>query len=274
MSERTKETDIENQTYVIGKLGGSVITDKTRLRTPSEPAIEAFSRAFGTLPADRRRRVVLAAGGGSFGHATAHPEFEPDAPDRLAASAPVFHEWAGLFEKIWHRAGPPCRVLNADALLKDGGAGVRWDPSPLRALLADGITPVLMPGIVFQQGRANLVSSDLLPLFVARTIKVSRYAALSDVSGLMIGGKTAASISSRDRKLALDAATNAVTPDVTGGMRRKLRIMLRLAAHGIEGVICSGRPELLENALFASPPPGTWIRPSDAQARRPIPAVA
>lgn len=274
MNERATEPDIEDQAYVIGKLGGSVITDKTRLKTANAPAVEAFAWAFGALPPARRKRIVLAAGGGSFGHATAHPEFLPDAPDRLAASAPVFHEWAALFEDIWHRTGPPCKVLNADALLQDQGAGVRWYPSPLQSLLAKGITPVLMPSIVFHHGRANLVSSDLLPLFVARTIRVSRYAALSDVAGVRINGEVIGSISPRDGPAALRAAETAETPDVTGGMRRKLRIMLRLAAQGVEGVICSGRPELLERALFASPPPGTCILPSDADARRPVPAVA
>lgn len=254
-------TDKREADYLIAKLGGSIITDKTRLKTPNDDAIREFARAFGDLHSSLRMRVILEAGGGSFGHAAAHPEFMPDEPDRLAAAAPVFHEWAALFEAIWHTAGPPCKVLNADALFRDTGKGIRFDPAALLDVLEQEVTPVLMPAIVFHHGRANLVSSDLLPLFVARTLSVSRYAALSDVAGVRIGAETIAAIPAHDRRRALDAATPSDKPDVTGGMRRKLRIMLRLAAQGIDGVICAGRPDFLERALTASPPPGTWILP-------------
>jgi hypothetical protein len=57
-------------------------------------------------------------------------------------------------------------------------------------------------------------------------------------------------------------------------MKLKLQVMLRMASQGIEGVICQGRPDLVEAALYASPPPGTWILPSDADTSEPIAVAA
>jgi isopentenyl phosphate kinase len=265
------DSDNGHHDYVIGKFGGSIITDKARLMTADKAAIMSFARAFGALTPVLRRRVILIAGGGSFGHALAHPEFASDAADRAAAAAPVFHEWAGLFERIWQRAGPPVTVLTADRILRDTGSGVRFDPAPLHAALDAGVTPVLMPSVIFQRGHATIFTSDLFPLFVAKAFRVKRFAALSDVAGLRIGGAIAATLRPSDRATAFDAITPSEKPDITGGMRRKLSVMMRLARHGIEGVICSGRPDLLEPALFAAPPPGTWIRPGAVQ---PVPAVA
>jgi isopentenyl phosphate kinase len=272
MTGPTISTDNLNN-YVIGKLGGSVITDKARLKTADEEAVLSFARAFGDLAPAKRRRVILVAGGGSFGHALAHPEFAPDAVDRTAAAAPVYHEWANLFEGIWRRAGPAAKTVTADQILTDTGAGIRFDPAPLLAALKGGLTPVLMPSVIFQHGRATIFTSDLFPLFVARVVRLVRFAALSDVEGVRIEGKTAATIAPEDRPAAIDAATPSEKPDVTGGMRRKLKITLRLASAGVEGVICKGRPDLLEDALFASPPPGTWILPGVAARRRPVPVV-
>ena len=250
--------------YVIAKLGGSIVTDKTRLHTADEEAIERFAAAFGALPAEAQRRLLLVVGGGSFGNSTAHPDFAPDAPDRIAASLPVIKQWTAIFENAWHRAGPPCRVITAEELLQGAGRRARFDPAPLFAALGEGRIPVMMPGVVFQQRRTNLVSSDLMPLFAARAFRTTRFTAFSDVAGLRIGGETAARIGRGDRKRALAAATRSDKPDATGGMKLKLQIMLRMASQGIEGVICQGRPDLVEAALFASPPPGTWILPAAA----------
>ena len=268
------ESDHGHRDYVIGKFGGAIITDKARLKTADEAAVVSFAQAFGNLAPALRRRVILIAGGGSFGHALAHPEFAPDAPDRPTAAAPVFHEWAALFDRIWRRAGPPATVLTADRILRDTEPGVRFDPAPLHAALEAGMTPVLMPSVIFQRGHATIFTSDLFPLFVARAVRLKRFAALSDVAGMRIGGEIAAVIRPSDRATAFDAITPSEKPDITGGMHRKLAVMLRLASQGIEGVICSGRPDLLESALFASPPPGTWILPGEARRRSPIPAVA
>ena len=132
----------------------------------------------------------------------------------------------------------------------------------------------MMPGVVFQRRRTNLVSSDLMPLFAARVFKTVRFAALSDVAGLRIGDETVARIPITDRKRALDAATRSDKPDATGGMRFKLQVMLRMASQGVEGVICSGRPDLVEAALFASPPPGTWILPGATTPSKPLAVAA
>ena len=43
---------------------------------------------------------------------------------------------------------------------------------------------------------------------------------------------------------------------------------------GIEGVICQGRPDLVEAALHASPPPGTWILPGGADTSEPMAVAA
>ena len=271
--ESAKEHGCEHG-YVIAKLGGSIITDKTRLQTADEDAIERFAAAFGALPVESRRRLLLVAGGGSFGNSTAHPDFAPDAPDRIAASLPVIRQWAAIFERAWHRAGPPCQVFTADHLLRNVGRGARFDATPLFAALAEGRIPVMMPGVVFQQRRTNLVSSDLMPLFASRVFKTVRFAALSDVAGVRISGETVPRIAVADRRRALDAATQSDKPDATGGMKLKLQVMLRMASQDVEGVICSGRPELVNAALFTSPPPGTWILPGATDTPRPTAMAA
>lgn len=265
------------KTYCICKIGGSLLTDKSRLRTPNGDAIGAYGRAIAALDAETRSSLILVAGGGSFGNATAHPDFLPGHPDRIAAVVPLFTEWAAILESGWRGAGLSVTVLTADKLFTVRHGALRFDAAPIRVILNCGAIPVLMGGVVWRGAAPRLVSSDVLPLFLARAFAVSRFVSLSDVPGLLVDGEVLRVIDPSISSRALLSAAPSRQPDATGGMRYKVETMLRLARLGTEGVICSGRnPSIIQAALSETPPPGTHftVRPPAPALREPAGGIS
>lgn len=253
--------------YLACKIGGSVLTDKSRLKTPNQPAMAAYARQILALDAEARGRLVMIAGGGSFGSALAHPDYAASEPDHVAAAVANFDEWARLLEDSWIAEGLDCVVLTADRQFRREGASLVFDAEQVLNLLAGGTTPVLMGGMLQRKGGVRIFSSDVIPLLIARAMPLGRFASLTNVPGVLVDGAPLRRIDAMDRSLARAATQGSAVPDATGGMRLKLHAALRLSGMGVESVICSGLdPSLFARALLASPPPGTWI-PSSHELR-------
>src|SRR5947199_921115 len=121
VQERIKcEPGVGRPVMLLVKLGGSVVTEKTHLRTPRSAAIRRLAGELASL----REPLLIVHGAGSYGHILARRHrlnaVGPNLPPRLSAAAVQadVRELAGLVVRALNRAGlaaipiPPSAVLS------------------------------------------------------------------------------------------------------------------------------------------------------------------
>jgi isopentenyl phosphate kinase len=247
------------------KLGGSLITDKTRPYTArTDKLADLAGQIAAALDRTPGLSLVLGHGSGSFGH-TAAREYRtregvklPSPPAPLPRGEGSY--WRGFTEvhrqaaqlnnlvmEALHLAGiralafPPATAITA----RDGQVSA-WDTAPLRAALAVGILPVIYGDVVFDQARGGtILSTEDLFQHLARDLRPDRIL----LAGLEAGvwqdfpGRTRLlkEIDSESYETLRAGLGAAVGTDVTGGMESKVRQMLDLAQElGLKVHIFSG----------------------------------
>jgi isopentenyl phosphate kinase len=223
------------------KLGGSLITDKTRPYTTRLEKLDSLiSELASVLSENPELHIVLGHGSGSFGHSAAGYH-----ATRLGVFTP--EAWRG-FAEVWyqasalnrlviealHRAGLPAVTFSPSASVtaRDGKVLI-WDHSPILAALSNGLLPVIHGDVAFDDIRGGtILSTEDLFSFLAPQLHPQRIF----LAGLEDG--VWADFPSRERLLeeitpadiswlAPDLGA-AVGADVTGGMHSKVLGMIAL----------------------------------------------
>jgi isopentenyl phosphate kinase len=250
------------------KLGGSLITDKTR---PLTARLAVLTRLVEEIAAARVEkpdlRLLVGHGAGSFGHISAR-----EYGTRLGVHTPV--NWLG-FAQVWREANALNRLV-LDALIRVGlpavtlapSAGVTaqdgqvavWNLDPLRSALEHGLLPVVHGDVIFdcQRGGTILSTEDLFA-HLARQLCPQRLLLAGSEEGVW------ADFPARTRLIEVVTPGNLdqVAPslggsgaiDVTGGMASKVQEMLALAQAipGLQVLIFSGeKPDNLRQALLGT----------------------
>jgi acetylglutamate kinase len=119
------------------------------------------------------------------------------------------------------------------------GTPERVDPAPLRALWAAGFLPVVSPVASGPLGEAVNVNADEAALGIARAIGATTLVYLSDVDGVRIDGRPAATLDPGEARQRIEDGT------IAGGMVLKVRVALEASAAGVPEVVIAGKARLL-----------------------------
>ncbi|MBI5294191.1 MAG: isopentenyl phosphate kinase family protein [Chloroflexi bacterium] len=259
---------------VLLKLGGSLITDKTR---PYMARHDMLADLAAQIAAVRARgsgmRLILGHGSGSFGH-TAAKEYGTregvHGAEDWKGFAEVHYQAAQLNHFVMdalHGAGISALAFppSGTVIASDGKVSA-WETTPIRMALANGILPVVYGDVAFDEVRGGtILSTEDLFQHLARQLHPERIL----LAGLEAG--VWADFPARTRLL------NGINPrsyaelrasvgashgaDVTGGMESKVGLMLELVQEidGLEALIFSAEePGNLARALIGDAP-GTKI---------------
>jgi isopentenyl phosphate kinase len=236
------------------KLGGSLITDKTRPYTPRLDVMDDLAlQVKAALEAHPTLRLVIGHGAGSFGHV---PASEYRTRDGLPPRAtPLTHRkrdeseenyWTG-FAEVWyqartlnwyvmqalHKAGVRTLSLSpASSVITSNGQVILWELTPLQMALSAGIVPVIHGDVVFDEIRGGtILSTEDLFSYLTHALRPDRIL----LAGLEEG--VWADFPARTRKIeritpaSFDRLRNGVGKasgaDVTGGMESKVRQMVQ-----------------------------------------------
>lgn len=246
------------------KLGGSLITDKTRPYTPRLDILAELSQqiaaAYCRNPA---LRLVLGHGSGSFGHVAAK-EYRT----REGLSVPLetrsqdsTRYWRG-FSEVWFQASalnrfvmealrqaavPAVALAPVAAITAREGKISHWDLNPLRLTLSAGLLPVVYGDVVFDELRGGtILSTEDLFTHLAQELRPQRI--------LLAGLEAAVWADFPARRQKIEIITPASFAqvqqgvgqshgaDVTGGMQAKVQQMLALVSEvpGLTAQIFSG----------------------------------
>jgi isopentenyl phosphate kinase len=218
---------------VVLKLGGSVVTEKDRRETVDEDALAALAA---TLAAGRPERLVIAHGGGSFGH----PAAEGHGVSRTAGSrdAEAVRAIHGAMRRLNDAvvaaladAGVPAVPVHPlSAASRDGEGALAMPPGAVATMLGEGFVPVTHGDVVAHAGEGvTVLSGDELVVSLASGLGADRVGLCSTVPGVLDAEGAVI-----ERVTAFEEVADAVgasdATDVTGGMARKVRELLALDA--------------------------------------------
>jgi len=241
---------------VLLKLGGSLITDKTRPGVARHAMIRRLARDLAVAGENRRGpRLIVGHGSGSYGHAAAADGgLTPGADARRRVDA---------ISRTQHRAAELHRLVVA-ALVNAGARPFSFAPSsflcaangrvsarffdPIFEALDRGLLPVVYGDVVLDRRRgAIIVSTEELFLLLAeeaaeRKRPLARAGWLGETDGVRDGeGQGIAHLSAAAALRTARHVTGASGLDVTGGMALRLRAAGALARAGVPSLIVDGR---------------------------------
>jgi len=255
------------------KLGGSLITDKTR---PYTPRPETLRQVAGILCAARaahpEMELVLGHGSGSFGHYAARESGfgQPGRWESFARTGAAAARLNRLVTDLCLEAGLPVVSLqpSASARCRDGEL-VDLAVEPIRAALSHGLVPIVFGDVALDETRAmTIVSTEMLFAYLAPRLGADRILLVSEVEGVHAADPRRHPGSKLLSELTTDELARGGTEiggshgvDVTGGMADKVRRMLALAReHPHLEIRIVGLAGLEAALVRAFPAPGTRLR--------------
>jgi len=245
------------------KLGGSLITDKTRPHAPRRETIARLAEEVrASLDADPGLSLLLGHGSGSFGHWAARPY-----GTREGVATPA--EWRGYAEVA--AAAARLNRIVTDAFLEAGVPVFSLQPSasarcrdgevrhlsvrPIREALRRGLVPLVYGDVALDDVRGGTIAStEDLFVYLADVLYPARILLLGSVPGVLDGdGQVISRITPASYPRWRDAFSGSCGVDVTGGMADKVARMVDLVQRHTETSvrICTGmRPGLLTRLLL------------------------
>jgi isopentenyl phosphate kinase len=253
-------TDNQNFSLQFLKLGGSLITDKSKPHTLREDVLDRLvgeiAQVYNQYP---QQRLVLGHGSGSFAHV-------PAKQYRTRQGVYTHRQWHG-FAEVWREAAllnrlvmealyaaslPAIAFPPSSSITAEDGNLLRWDLAPLQAALAAGLLPVVYGDVIFDRVRGGTIfSTEDLFAYLAEQLHPTRILLAGIEPGVWAGYPerdkiipflAPENISEIDARLKGAAAT-----DVTGGMASKVHQSLELVR----------RNPNLQVLIFSGSEPGT-----------------
>jgi isopentenyl phosphate kinase len=256
------------------KLGGSLITDKTRPRTPRNQSIARLAKEISSARLQNPgMRLILGHGAGSFAHV----------PAKFYGTRQGVHsnrDWRGFIE-VWREAValnrlvmqslhdislPAISLPPSASLTASGGQVYTWDLNPLQSALKAGLLPVIYGDVIFDhQLGGTILSTEDLFMHLARHLKPERLLLAGLEPGVWADFPVCTKLLPKITPDSLDQVTaslqESVGTDVTGGMASKVMQMVSLVTEipNLKILVFSGEePGLVESALLGKMP-GTVI---------------
>lgn len=261
---------------VLLKLGGSLITDKTKKFTANLSVIKNLCRQIKeALDYDNNLRLVIGNGGGSFPHYPAL-KYQMSQGIKTAKQLRGFCEVADAAARLNRMivaellaAGVNAFSLNPSSMIVARNGSIKdFFIEPVVSLINLNITPVIYGDIVCDEKMGSAIfSTEKLLTEIAFQLKNRGFNVTKAIhNGITEGvldsdGKIIEKINKNNFVKIKNSLKGASGYDVTGGMLHKVEESLKLAKEGIKSVIINGSTHrsLLKNALLGKRIKGTSI---------------
>jgi isopentenyl phosphate kinase len=248
------------------KLGGSLITDKTRPQTPRLEMLESLaSEIAAAFRQNPGLKLVLGHGSGSYGHVSGRKygtRSGVNTPEQWRGFSVVWRDAALLNRLVMEAlcaAGLPAMAFppSAGVTARDGQVE-EWNLAPLQGALDHQLLPVVYGDVAFDSVRGGtILSTEDLFTHLADHLRPSRLLLAGIEPGVWADFPTCSRLVDQitPRSFAQVAANifGSSATDVTGGMSSKVQQSLDMVQRipGLQIRIFSGEaPGSLERALL------------------------
>ena len=262
------------------KLGGSLITDKGRPRTPRVDVLSSLCRQIADVSArDPNLILLIGHGSGSFGHVAAkkyktRAGLPPLTPPEGGRTSPFPFRgkvrmgagayWHG-FTEVWHEARelnkivmdslrvakiPAMAISPSSSVIAKDGKVVEWNLAQIKHAFTNGVVPVVYGDVVFDEARGGtILSTEDLFVYLAQELRPTRVLLAGIEDGIYADFPAR-----KQRVMRVSPASypkisagigESQATDVTGGMLSKVQQMLELVESipELSVQIFSGREE-------------------------------
>lgn len=234
---------------ILVKLGGSLITDKTKPFTARTRTIRRLARELKSfldkqsLSSNKNDTlIILGHGSGSFAHIVAAKYGK----GRLNAT--MVHDAAAQLNRIVVRQFlkiglPVVSIAPSSFIAAEGGKAVKFFSEPIQLILSQGMIPVVYGDVVWDKKLgSSIFSTEKVFSAVAESLdyRVQRVVQCGITDGVLIDGKTIKSITTKNFNRLKSEIGGSAGVDVTGGMLHKVEQGLNLAKQGIPSIIING----------------------------------
>lgn len=255
------------------KLGGSLITDKSRARAfrqvRTRQIVKQIQR-IRTLQPDAR--LVIGHGSGSFGHfeASRHQTIKGvKSPEDLLGFAKVGEAAVALSQLVLNEflacGLPVLRIQPSTLIVAQNGQIASMDVSLIERSLNVGLLPLLHGDVALDlRIGGTIISTETIFAHLAEMMPVSTIILLGEVDGVLDeDDKVVPEITPASFHRLRSALGESDGVDVTGGMLRKVEDMVNLVSNHphLKVVIANGNlATVIEDLLLRDKPLGTLIQ--------------
>jgi isopentenyl phosphate kinase len=221
------------------KLGGSLITDKTR---PFTPRLETIHRIAGEIAEAWGKQdgfdLLIGHGSGSFGHSAAKEH-------RTLEGVRTAKDWRGFVE-VWQAARslnqivmqvlkehelPVMSFPPSSSVTCNAGEVASMAADPVIYCLRSGLIPVVYGDVAFDASRGGtIVSTERIFHFLAQHLPADRILLAGRIAGVLVrteaGEQLLPNLTQEDLERIDFFRTEGA--DVTGGMKDKVQFALRI----------------------------------------------
>jgi isopentenyl phosphate kinase len=227
---------------VVVKLGGSAITDKSKICTPR---LDLIHRVAGEIAA-HPKQLILLHGGGSYAHPFATRDLMArgfkgksrlESVSEIELNLDQLTRIIGVALLLRGRPFVPMRPMSF-MTLQNGNVYASF-LRPLTAALRLGIIPIIHGDLCVDEKKGfGVVSADRIASLLGEKMAISRVLFGCDVDGVYgTDGQTILKEVSKNNHTHVLNRLNRSTSDATGGMRGKVVEAIRLARFGVESYI-------------------------------------
>lgn len=244
----------------IVKIGGSLITDKNCYCTPNPKEIRKYAKIIHENWRALKGKLIIVLGGGSYGNGVprkynmSNAKMNWSKQDLLMMTVKMF-EWLTFVAEIFREEGVPCYPFQASSYcLTNNGDLHECYVEPIKHCLNMDILPITSGDFTYDINQKFVIySSDNIPEMFVRNFDVEKVIMLTDVDGIYESFDTKQIYKTVDKhnyKKVLNVAGHSKKQDVTGGMKNKLRALIKIAELGTPCIICNGHdPNMLMKAV-------------------------
>lgn len=225
--------------YLI-KLGGSVVTVKSRYRTFRWKVTAEILRIISGI----QDQVILVHGGGSFGHILAKQYGIPGeiTAERREGYSKVHMDMLDLNHRICKLVQSqigPCVSIPPGVMMENLEESVSY-------YVGKKIIPVTFGDTIFRGNRVEIISGDDIMFRIARKLSPEKVIFMSDVDGIYSSNPKEDFRARLIPVLSGKVKTSITMTDVTGGMKGKIDCMKKIAKLGSTVYLINGKkPERL-----------------------------
>lgn len=252
-SRQTGRTGMKGYELALIKLGGSVVTNKSRLRSFAAKSTERLVTEISQyLSNGSNRRAIVVHGGGSFGHIIAKKYSIREGFSsirQLNGFAEVRRDMRDLDARIiglLHSHALPAVSFTPESLFTiDDGRIAHADADSMLAAARTGLLPVTFGDAVMDRRRTfTILSGDNIMEEFSRIFRPSVVVFCTDVDGVFTSDPKMPGRSSLIQTISPTSeltAGSASGDDVTGGMKGKLAVLFEIAKRSGRTCVVNGK---------------------------------
>jgi isopentenyl phosphate kinase len=236
---------LDSEELALVKIGGSVITNKSKPFSLNHNHLDNLSSALGSF----QGRLIIIHGGGSYAHPVAKRYNMTPEPAKIESKGVTLTRLAVL---TLHsdvvlsllKAGIPAYSIQPLCILRENAAEV------LNEIISCSLTPVTYGDVVPTTKGCYVISGDTLMRIIATSLRPKRVVFIVDVDGLYDTNPKSGRLLKEVSPAWMPEQSVESGYDVTGGILGKVREAQKIASMGLDVYFVNGlHPERVLKVL-------------------------